>query len=510
MTAVNRLVFNTIAQYIKTIFNVLLSFYSTRLILSALGIEDYGVYSLIGGVVAMLSFLTNALLVTTQRFLSFNQGKNNIEKLKELFGNSLLLHFFIGVATIIILEAIFPFLFHGFLNVPSTKIESAKTIYHFVTVILFLTFISAPFNALLISHENIIYISILGIFDGIIKVGFAIWLYHIISNEKLILYGIFMCIVACYYLLSYAAYAFYKYEECVIPKFRNFKLTYVKELSSFAGWTIYSSGCMVGRTQGIAILLNKFFGTAINTAYGIGFQVTGMMSFLSSSLLNAVNPQIMRAEGTGNREKMLRLAEMASKFSFFLLAIIAVPCIFEMPLLLSTWLERVPDNAILFCRMALIASMCDQLTIGLGSANGAIGNIKEYSLVVNTIKLITLPFAYIFLKFGFSIISVAINYIAFETICSIFRLFFLAKTGGLSISGFMKRVFFKEIVPLAIIVLSSFIIVNIFSLPYRFLITLSISPILYLLSIYYYGLCIDEKNIINKIFRDIMMYRMKY
>ena len=170
----------------------------------------------------------------------------------------------------------------------------------------------------------------------------------------------------------------------------------------------------MGRTQGIAILINHFFGAAVNAAYGLGFQIAGYVNFMSESLMNAIRPQIVRAEGEGNRERMLWLSEIASKFSFYLLSCLAIPCIFEMETLLTLWLGKVPEYAVLFCRMVLIASIVDSLTCGLGMANQAIGNIKQYSLAVNSVKLITLPVAFICVKIGASIYWIAISYVIFE------------------------------------------------------------------------------------------------
>ena len=432
MKASSRIIINTLAQYSKTFLNIIFTLYSTRLILSSLGVEDYGIYTLLAGVVAMLAFITNALSTTTQRFLSYNYGKFSLDVVKRVFNNSLIIHICFGLLLVLFLSMLSPFLFDGFLNIPDLRIGAAKTVYYVVVIILFITFSTSPFRALLIAHENIVFLSIVDVLDGILKVLIAIVLSYI-SYDKLIAYSIFLGGIKIFNFLAISLFAFNKYSECRNPSISYFDKSYIRELFSFAFWNIYSVGCIVGRTQGIAIVINKFFGAAMNAAYGLGFQIAGYVNFMSESLLNAIKPQIMKSEGAENRERVLFLSELASKYSFFLLSTLAIPCIFEMPTLLALWLKEVPENAVLFSRMVMIAALMDTLTIGLGSANQAIGNIKEYSLVVNTTKLITLPIVCICLAIGLNVTSVAICYIAFEFVCAMIRLPFLHKNGGLDL-----------------------------------------------------------------------------
>ena len=253
----------------------------------------------------------------------------------------------------------------------------------------------------------------------------------------------------------------------------------------------------MGRTQGIAILINHFFGAAVNAAYGLGFQIAGYVNFMSESLMNAIRPQIVRAEGEGNRERMLWLSEIASKFSFYLLSCLAIPCIFEMETLLTLWLGKVPEYAVLFCRMVLIASIVDSLTCGLGMANQAIGNIKQYSLAVNSVKLITLPVAFICVKIGTSIYWIAISYVIFEFLCAMIRLPFVKRTGGLNVLLFMKNVFVKVSLPFIVFLLTTYILYSCFNSNFAFLLTFTGSSAIYMFAIYLLGLTVQEKAIIK-------------
>lgn len=428
MKSSTRVIINTTAQYVKTFVNIILTLFSARLILEALGVTDFGLYSLLAGCTSMLAFATNALASTTQRFLSYHQGKSSVEKQKDIFANSFYIQLFLGLVTLVVLLAFTPFLFDGVLNIPIERLFAAQWTYVIVAIMLFVTFLCTPFRAMLISHENIVYITVIDVVDGFLKVALAIALFHI-GYDRLIGYAVFLLSIQFFNLFAIAIYAIRKYEECSIPSIKRVHKKYIEDIASYAGWNIYSIGCVMGRTQGIALLINRFLGPAVNAAYGLGFQIAGYVNFMSESLMNAVRPQIVRAEGEGDRERMLWLSEVASKFSFYLLSCLAVPCIFEMDTLLSLWLGNTPDYAVLFCRMVLVASIVDTLTCGLGLANQAIGNIKQYSLAVNSVKLLTLPIALLSMEIGLPIYCVAICYVVFEFLCAMIRLPFVRKTG---------------------------------------------------------------------------------
>ena len=317
MTNSNRIIINTMAQYTRTIINVCLSLYSTRLILSALGQSDYGIYSVVAGVIAMISFITNALVVTTQRFLSIYHGKNDPQKIRHFFGNSMLLHILIASILGVVLFCLGSWITHDFLNIVVERQQAAWYVYNAAVVMLMLTFITAPIRALFIARENIVYISIVDVVDGILKLLIAIGLSHI-AYDHLVSYSVLMAGITLVNLLAFSIYASAKFPEFHLPRLRDWDKQFIKELSHFAGWTTYSMGCIIGRNQGIAVVLNIFYGTIVNSAYGIAQQVLGAVQFISTSILNAMNPQIMKAEGSGDRSRMVRLCEYESKYAFLM------------------------------------------------------------------------------------------------------------------------------------------------------------------------------------------------
>lgn len=475
-----------------------LSLYSTRLVLDALGVDDYGIYTLVAGVVAMLAFVVNALVITTQRYMSFYNGRQDLNKQKEIFCNSIFIHLALGLVAAIVIEIVGLFLFDGFLNIDANRISSAKSVYHFVTAMLVFTFLTAPFRALLISHENIVYISVVDVLDGVLKLSIAIYVSSL-SGDRLVLYVMLLLLISSFNFIAFSCYDYMKYVECIFPRLRYAKINYVREISIFAGWTIYSVGCITGRTQGLSIILNKFFSVAVNAAFGVAIHVNGALAFLSRSVMNAMAPQIVKAEGRGERMRVLRLAEMESKFCFLLLGMIVIPCTFEMPVILSLWLKDVPDNTVMFCRFILVTNLVDQLTIGLGTVNQAIGRIREYSLAVNTIKVFSLvPMFFSLIIIGNLYVVMSI-YLLFEFVCAMVRLLYLKKTGGLIIVDFVMKVFVREIFPLTSVIVYSLLVVQLTECNFRFFITLLGSIMIMLLCTYCLGLCADEKSIVKRI-----------
>ena len=387
MEASKRIIVNTIVQYGKSVVNICLSLYSTRLVLDALNISDYGIYSVVGGVVSILGYLTNSLVVTTQRYLSYHQGAADNEQVRKVFANSLLIHLMFGVAICLILLPLENLLINHFLNIDPLRMQAAGAVYVTMVFMLFATVMTSPFKALLIAHENIVYISVIEVIDGVLKLVLALSL-AFIGLDKLVFYAIGMTSVITFNLLAYIVYDYFKYEESHyrLGK-KNYDKAIIRQLLGFAGWTTYGMVAGICQSQGLTVVFNKFFGTTINAAFGIGTQVNGAVRFVSTSILNAMNPQIMKAEGSHDREKMLSLAGKESKFSTALMMIISIPVMIELPDILAFWLKVVPPYTTTFCRALMLAFVVDQMTLGLHAANQATGKLKYYSLLTYTPKM---------------------------------------------------------------------------------------------------------------------------
>ena len=500
MTNSNRIIINTMAQYTRTIINVCLSLYSTRLILSALGQSDYGIYSVVAGVIAMMSFITNALVVTTQRFLSIYHGKNDPQKIRQFFGNSMLLHILIASILGVVLFCLGSWITHDFLNIVVERQQAAWYVYNAAVVMLMLTFITAPIRALFIARENIVYISIVDVVDGILKLLIAIGLSHI-AYDHLVSYSVLMAGITLVNLLAFSIYASAKFPEFHLPRLRDWDKQFIKELSHFAGWTTYSMGCIIGRNQGIAVVLNIFYGTIVNSAYGIAQQVLGAVQFISTSILNAMNPQIMKAEGSGDRSRMVRLCEYESKYAFLLLSLVAIPLIAEMDTVLHFWLGEVPEHAVMFCRCILAASLCDQISVGLTTANQAVGKIRTYNLIFYTFKLLVVILAWGCIKAGLPLVSVMWCYIGVELFTSFLRLPLMKRIAHIAILPFCKNVFMRIIIPATTMSIVCYISVRYVNLSWRIILTTLLSVATGLLSIWITSLRKEEKQHITQLIK---------
>ena len=305
-------------------------------------------------------------------------------------------------------------------------------------------------------------------------------------------------------LLAFAVYAAYKFPEFHCPRRKEWDKGLIKELSSFAGWTTYSAGCIIIRNQGIAVVLNWFYSTIINSAYGIAQQVLGAVQFVSMSIINAINPQIMKAEGGNNRERMVMLSEYTSKYSFLLLALVAIPIIAEMDTLLQWWLSEVPEHSAMFCRFMLIAALCDQLSVGLTSANQAIGDIKKFTLIFYTTKLLVIVAGWICLYSGLPIASIMWCYVVIELLTSLMRLPLMKWISGIAIIPFCKHVFGRIILPLAAMIGVCYGMTSYVEHSYRVLLTIGVSAVVGIAMIWLTALDKKEKDLIKQSVKGII------
>jgi len=495
--------FNTGVLYVKMLITVSISFYSTRLILHYLGATDYGIYSLIGGVVALLSFLHMSMAASTQRYLSFHQGTGDVVMQKKVFATSLLLHILIGIAVLIIIELAGLFIFNGFLNIPDDRISSAKMLYHFSALSMLTGIISVPFSASLTAHENMLWPSVVNIFEVVMKLVFAFTLAFFIQSQRLGAYGLFIAVISLLSLLLLMVYCLNKYEECSITNYRIIDKSLIKEIGAYSGWNLFSSLANLGRFEGFGIVLNLFLGTIANTAYGIANQVLGAFGFFAETMLTAVNPQIMKSEGAKNRERMLRIAMMSCKFGFFLIAFLAIPCIFEMPTLLGIWLKNIPEYAILFCIILLISIMINQLTAGLFSAIHATGNIKAYMIISGTVRLLTIPCAIVLFLLGYSVRTVLAGYIIIDVLGCCAKIVLLKRYAGLSMSAFYSRVVAKCLPAVCLSIIISFLTVYLLDFNFRFILTITAAATTFILSAWFTGLCDDEKQVVLNLIEPV-------
>jgi len=373
----------------------------------------------------------------------------------------------------------------------------------------FLTFVTSPYRSLLISHENIVFISIIEICDAALKALIAVSLLHI-SYDRLFAYGLLLVAINLFNFILFAGYCYMKYEECVAKPWQYYQKSYIGELVSFAGWNLYGTGCTIGRTQGLSIVFNKFIGPTINAAYGISLQASSCSNFLSAALTNATRPQITKAEGSGDREKALWLTVITTKFSFFLTSMVAVPLLFEIRPILAAWLGQVPEYSVLLCYMVLLGTLVDSTTLGLEYIIQAIGDIKTYVIVKNTPKLLTVPLAIVLLLMGFPIMSVAVSYVTIEALCAFVRIYLLHKKTGFAFRDYIDGVLKRAAIPTLVCVVCCLACTNMLNFDYRFVLTFCMAFSLHAISIYLFGIGTSEKAVISNMANAAKLYFRRF
>ena len=497
MQASHKVAFNTFILYTRVVITGGITLYTTRLVLEALGVEDYGIYSLIAGVVAMLVFLNAALTVSTQRYLSYYEGKNDPVKQKSIFAGSLMLHILAAMLIVVGMEIAGLFLFDGFLNIPGGRLEDARIAYRMMEAMVFFAILSVPFTATVNAHEDMLLLAVVNIVEVVLRLILVALLFCLKQDERLVFYSVANAVVSLAAFLLYVIICKLRYKECTLQIHRYARREEVNELKSFTGWNLFDSLCNVARSQGISVVLNIFCGVVVNAAYAIAGQLGAYFTFFSSSILQTMNPQIMKSEGNDNRKRMLRLSMTTSKLAFFLFAAIAIPGIFEMKGLLGWWLKEIPSQSEIFCILVLICTLVNLLTIGLQSAIQATGRIKVYQATVSSLLLMILPVAIVLLWLGFPSYSVLIGSILIESVACCLRLYFLKKIAGLSLREYACRVFGKEFFPLLILVSVCLLTTISISWQWRFVITFFLSGIFFLPGVYFTGLCPDEKTVVK-------------
>lgn len=372
---------------------VFISLYTTRLILNALGASDFGIYGVVGGAITMLGFLNSAMAGATQRFMSYSEGEGNKEKQKSVFNSSFVLHWLIAIVVALLLEGAIFIFFGGVLNIEPDRIEAAKWIYHFAVVSTLFTIITVPYDAAINAHENMLYYAIVGILESVLKLITALIIVHS-QMDKLILYGAFMAGITILMLIIKQIYCRKHYLECQIAIRSYVNKSTLKEIAGFAGWNfIGSMGTLLGNCGG-SIVINHYFGSAINAAQNVGAQLRGQMLAFSNNMLKALNPVIVKKESGGDRAAVLKFSLTGSKLSYLMFATLAIPFLIETPFILKVWLKNVPEWSICFSRFQMAIGLMEQLTITLGTTLGATGQIKEMNIFGSIARFVPL-FLYI-------------------------------------------------------------------------------------------------------------------
>lgn len=450
-----RIAKNTFYLYLRMFLAMLVALYTSRIVLDVLGVNDYGVYTIVGGVIALFGFFNSSMTATTQRFLSFEIGIGDEASLKKTFNATLNIHISIAILIFILAETIGLWFVSNKLNIPSDRLDAIHWVYQFSILSFLVGVLQVPYNALIISRERMGVYAVMSIADVILKLV-VVYILVIYKMDKLILYSFLQFTVVLVIALSYRYYCYRNLKES--RYLFHFDKKLYKSLASFSGWSLFGNAAAIGRAQGSNILLNLFFGTVLNAAYGITMQVQGAVSVFVTNFQTAFNPQIVKTFAANEPHKSLLLIFQSSRFSFFLMLLIASPILMNIDFILELWLEAPPDYTSLFVKLTLINLMVDCISGPLIIGAQATGRIKWYQIIIGTFILLCVPISYLILKFYPYPEIVFIVIIIINLLALFFRVFFLQKIMNLKVKLFFKEVLFKiSLVALASVILAYFL-----------------------------------------------------
>lgn len=426
-----RIAKNTMFLYFRMILILLVTLYTSRVVLAELGVVDYGIYDVVGGVVVMFSFINSSMATSTQRFLTYELGKGDFKKLRAVFSASLNVHIFLGFIIVLLAETIGLWFVNEKLVIPSDRMMAANVVYQCSIISFFINITQVPYNASLISHEKMSIYAYLSIFDvvGKLLLAYALALY---GYDKLILYAILVLLLSVLQIMLYRSYCIRHYEECRILLFWDKEL--YRSLTSFAGWNLFGSIAWLFRGQGLNIILNLFYGPALNAAKGISDRVSSaVMGFIRNFNL-AMNPQITKSYASGDIVNMENLCYRGSKFAFLLLLMITLPVFVNIEYILHLWLVEVPAYTTGFVTLILVDSMIDVLfgSSQFITAMMATGKIRNYQIVVGVMIMLVLPLGYLLLDIGCGPYSIAYAMIGVSIVADITRFLFCKNQIGFS------------------------------------------------------------------------------
>ncbi len=416
----------------------LVSFYTVRVVLDVIGVEDYGIYNVVVGIVALSSFIPTALSSATQRYFSFALGENNLIKLEQIFSTNLIIYMGVTAVAVLLLETVGFYLVSQHLKIPGDKSGNAMLLYHLAVFAFAFSIFSAPFMAIIISHEDMNIYAVITVTESVAKL-LAVFFLAQLPFDRLVAYGWLMMLVALVVMLMYMIIAFRKYPECHLRKLTADKAL-VKDVLGFTGWTIFGSFTTIIRIHGVTVLLNQMFNPTVVAARAIAIQVVSFTNIFAQNFNTALYPPIIKSYAENKKTEMHQLVFDGSKLTFFLMWILLLPIILKIEFLIDLWLKNAPAETYLFAQLALLESLIFAISMPLTTAARAPGKMRLYELTLGTIQLLILPVSWLVLYLGYSAYSVFVVAIAANLVMFVVRIIIVEYVAGLSGVAFYRKV----------------------------------------------------------------------
>ena len=491
-----RIAKNTLLLYFRMLFLMAVSLYTSRVVLNALGVEDFGIYNVVGGVVALFSVISGSLSAAISRFITYELGKGKQENLNKIFSSAVTIQLILAGIIILLAETIGMWFLNAKMNIPEVRMEAANWVFQFSILTFAINLISIPYNASIIAHEKMSAFAYISILEAVGKLTIA-YLITIAPIDKLIFYAILMCVVALVVRFTYGNYCKRHFSECTYHFVWDKQL--LKQMFGFAGWNFIGASSAVLRDQGGNVVINLFCGPAVNAARGIAFQVNNAVNQFVVNFMTALNPQITKSYAAGDKGYMMTLIFQGARLSFYMLLLLSLPILINTHYILVLWLKIVPEHAVFFVQLILIFALSESISQPLITAMLATGKIRNYQIIEGGLQMMNLPISYILLRLGYFPEDVNVIAICISQCCLAARLILLRGMIGLSITKYLKNVYLNIIIVSIIAVIlpliSAYYIKESFI---NFILISLIAIICTLSSIYFIGCNNQEREFIHQ------------
>lgn len=438
-----RIAKNTLLLYFRMLFMMVVSLYTSRVILNALGVEDFGIYNVVGGVVAMFTVISGSLSAAISRFITYELGKGDQSKLNKIFSASVTIQLALSLIIVVLIESVGVWFLNTKMTIPADRMVAANWVLQFSIITFVINLISVPYNAAIIAHERMSAFAYISILEAVCKLAIA-FLIMVSPMDKLVFYAILMCAVSVLIRFTYGHYCKKHFTECTYHF--HWDKDILKKMFGFAGWNFIGASSAVLRDHGGNIVINLFYGPSVNAARGIAIQVNNAIMGFASNFMTALNPQITKSYASGDREYMMTLLFQGARLSFYMLLMLSLPVLVNTHYILVLWLKMVPEHAVFFVQLILVFAMSESISNPLITAMLATGKIRNYQIVVGGLQMMNLPISYVCLRLGCIPETVLIVAIVISQCCLAARLYMLRGMIGLSSIQYLKKVYFNVIV----------------------------------------------------------------
>lgn len=501
----SRIAKNTIILCLRMLFTMGVTLYTSRVVLDVLGVEDYGIYNIVGGVVVLLSVISSTMRNATQRFITYELGQGDTDRVSDAFSMSMIAHLLISIAIIILGETIGLWYVLNRLIIPAGRETATVIIYHLSLLTMVLTLMRSPYDASVIAHEKMSFFAYMSIVDVSLKLA-VVYLLNLANWDKLVFYTVLILATNIIIFVCYYIFCTNKLDTC---KFRFIiKKEYFKKLFGFLGWSLLGASTTLGTQQAGNLIINRFMGVAVNAAYGVANQVNGAINSFVSNFQVAFTPQIVKLYSQKRYQEFYRLSNSAALFSYYILLIIALPLLINIDYVLNIWLVEVPRYAAIFCSLLIIYSLVDAIQAPLWIGINASGDIKAYEIWLSAILILNIPFSFYALKNGWEPYWVLAIRVILNLVTAIFRCIHVKIQLNYPIKQYLLNVIARAAIVSVIIALILLLvpIPSSYSSFWSFLVICFVSATVSCIIIFFVGFNQHEKrilrSIISSVFRD--------